>query len=282
MRRLRGYFDVGFAVLLERNKWVLGMVGLTALAGITVGVFFAAGVLGGGENPLDGQEPQANVAEETPAPVAPIARKDAADQAAEPAFIPTAIPYPTVVALIGSGTESNGGPVSDLPAPIQVRVPINLKGASDLGSLEFVLVYEPATMEFVGIDPGVLAADAVIETKLRAPGKVWVGMIDPRGINGDGSIAVVSFRTLEGGQADSPLYLEEISSHYASTLLDAPSRPTPGMLTAKDGWFSSPTLIVLSKLCGFFLEYSVPRMNINPAVMATVVSVSIIFLFIKG
>ncbi|PKB82225.1 MAG: hypothetical protein BZY88_05025 [SAR202 cluster bacterium Io17-Chloro-G9] len=243
MRRLRDYFDVGFAVLWEGKKWVAGVMGIVAIAGITVGVLLATGVLGGAGDYLDQLEPQANAVEETFIPAAPDVDVAVADPTPEPALTPTSTPYPTVVAVIDLGAESSEDLVPYLAVQMQMRVPINLQSASDLGSLEFVLVYEPATLEFVGVDPGALAFDSVIETNLRAPGKVWVGMINPQGVNGDGPIAVVSFHTLEGGQADSPLYLEEVSGHHASTLLDAPSRPIPGMLTAKDGWFSSPSLV---------------------------------------
>lgn len=242
MRRMRDYFDVGFAVLWERNRWVLGIMGVMAAVGVSVGILFAAGVLGGGGQPLNQQEPQANVTGDTPDSPLPDVSKTAADVPPKPASTVAPTPYPTVAAIRRLVTDQNDEPPG-VPAPIQVQVPINLENASDLGSLEFVLVYEPATMEFVGIGQGALGADPMIETNLRTPGKVWVGIIDPQGVNGDGSIAVISFLTLEGGQADSPLYLEEIISHSATTLLDAPSRPVPGMLTASDGWFSSPALV---------------------------------------
>ena len=151
-------------------------------------------------------------------------------------------PRPTVAALTAVGLESDDGQGSELPPQKQVQVPINLRAASDLGSLEFVLVYEAATLEFVSIDNGTLALDAIIESNLRAPGKVWVGMIDPKGVNGEGSIAVVSFRTLAGGQADSPLLLEEVLSHNASTLVDSLSKPSPGIFTLGDGSVFSPVL----------------------------------------
>ena len=243
MRRLRDYFDIGFAVLWERNRWVLGAIGVVSIAGVTVGVLFATGVLGGGGAILDEQAPEANVTGDIPVLPPPDTSETAADVPPKPVSTPVPTPHPTVVAIRSLDTEANDGPASDPPAPMQVQVPINLKNASDLGSLEFVLVYEPTTMEFVDIGPGALGADPMIETNLQAPGKVWVGIVDPQGVSGDGSIAVVSFRTLEDGQADSPLFLEEIISHSAATLLDAPSRPVPGMLTASDGWFSSPALV---------------------------------------
>lgn len=242
MRKLREYFDIGFAVLWERKKPVLAIVGVISIAAVSVGVLLAAGVFDGGR-PLDEPGPQTVVAEVKIEPSVPSVPEAAVDLAPEPPAVLDPTPYPTVSALRGSGTDLNEDPAPVLPIRKDVQVPINLLSASDLGSLEFVLVYEPATMEFVGIDHGVLAPDSLIESNLRAPGKVWFGIIDSQGVTGDGSIAVVSFRTVEGGQADSPLYLEDISSHHAKTLLDAPSRSTPGMLTAKDGWFSSPSLV---------------------------------------
>jgi len=237
--KLRGYFDVGFALFLDRYKWLLAVM---VLAGIVVGALFAAGIFGVGGNSAGDLAPQVSVAATTPTPIPPTGPEATATPTPEPTSTPPPTPRPTVAALTGVGFEPDDDQGSEFLAQKQVQVPINLLGASDLGSLEFVLVFEAATLEFVGIDQGALALDAIIESNLRAPGKVWVGMIDPRGVNGDGSIAVVSFRTLAGGQADSPLLLEDVLSHKASTLLDSLSKPSPGIFTLRDSSVSSPVL----------------------------------------
>ena len=111
-----------------------------------------------------------------------------------------------------------------------------------MGSLEFVLVFEPNTLEFVGVTPGTLASDALIQTKLRSDGHVWFGVVEPTGITGDGSIAVLSFDTVEGGGSESALVLEDISSHSASTYLDSLYEATAGLIALNEGSLAAPEL----------------------------------------
>ena len=98
-------------------------------------------------------------------------------------------------------------------------------------------------LKFLAAEPGTLASDALIETNLRSNGRVWVGIVEPTGVTGDGSIAVLSFETLEGGASESSLVLEDISSYRASTYLDSLQQPTPGHFGLDQGSLAPPSLV---------------------------------------
>ena len=169
---------------------------------------------------------------------------------------PTAMPLPTQTPMPTSTPEPTPVPTSAPPAtatpeplieptpaaPQVVQVPINLKGAYQVGSLEFVLNYEPSLLEVTGVAKGDLAGDAIIESLVSTPGKVWIAMIAAGGVTGDGSVAVVSFRLLKGKSANSTLLLENVSSYNASTLLDLLSSSSPGLLVMNDGSYTPPVV----------------------------------------
>ena len=156
--------------------------------------------------------------------------------------------------VIGFGDDELGGALTlhwNFPEPLieatpaapqLVQVPINLKGAYQVGSLEFVLNYEPSLLEVTGVAKGELAGDAIIESVVSTPGKVWIAMIAAGGVTGDGSVAVVSFRLLKGKSANSTLLLENVFSYNASTLLDLLSSSSPGLLVMNDGSYTPPVV----------------------------------------
>lgn len=122
-------------------------------------------------------------------------------------------------------------------------MPINAKGASKVGSLEFVLVYDPSVLEATKVEKGMLAGNTMMESSVETPGRVWVGMIDPNGMNGDDSVAMVSFKVL-GKEGISALDLESIDAHNAETLFDIVTEASLGTFIVKDHSFTAPVIIL--------------------------------------
>ena len=143
-------------------------------------------------------------------------------------------PAPDVPPLV-SPTES--------PASQMLEVPIRATGASQLGSIEFVLVYEPSLLEVVEVKPGSLASNALIQFDSGTPGRLWTGIVDANGISGEGSLAVVSFRPVEMSQSPSPLVLENVSAYNVSTFLDMPAHSSSGELTIQGQQVTSPEVV---------------------------------------
>ena len=236
MKGLKEWTDIALITLAASYKWVLGALAVAAVIG---GGLFAAGVFTGGDETADTQS--AVVTEPTAVPTLPL---PTAMPLPTQTPMPTPTPEPTPVPTLAPPATATPEPLIEATpaAPQLVQVPINLKGAYQVGSLEFVLNYEPSLLEVTGVAKGDLAGDAIIESLVSAPGKVWIAIIAADGVTGDGSVAVVSFRLLKGNTANSTLLLENVSSYNASTLLDLLSSSSPGLLVMNDGSYTPPVV----------------------------------------
>jgi len=236
MNRIRVWTDIALVTITDKWKWILGGTGVVAV--VVVGLF-AAGVFGGNEAASVSQPKVTGPASAGPNLLAPIGVIPI-DPTSTPTPDNRATPSPTEVAIIKVDRRPVG---ESTPASPQIlHVPINLQGASQVGSLEFILTYEPSLLTATSVTRGDLAGDALIESRVSTPGKVWIGLIDAEGVSGDGALAFVSFRTKEGGISNSPLMLEEVSSYNALTLVDLLSSSSPGLVAMHNGSYTAPVL----------------------------------------
>ena len=205
-----------------------------------------------------GVQPQATPVAEIKPTAAPVAR------AATPTVVPTKAPtlVPTVAPTPAPTPET--APVPQ-PTPVvvepdRIEVPVTLSNARGVGSLEFVLVYNPEALELMEVEKGELAGNSLIDSSSRTPGRVWTALINPQGISGNGEVAKFTFEvitpatigsgvtvsgskesgaTADGGlnvtadaeYFDSVLRLEGVSAYSAATLLDLLAEPAAGGFT---------------------------------------------------
>ncbi len=94
-----------------------------------------------------------------------------------------------------------------------VEVPINLEGATDVGSMDISLMYDPAVLQAVGVEAGELGGNAYLESNTGNEGEVIIALADSSGITGDGAVAVVSFKVLGAVGSSSTLTLSDVSVH---------------------------------------------------------------------
>ena len=222
---MRVWVDLGLLALADHWKVVLG--GVSILVVVVVGTLLF-GVLGSDTAAADltsttSVQPTAvpdTVSTPVPTPVAKLA----------PTPLPKANP---------TSSRKMIDPIVLLP---NVNVPIHLTGAENIGSLEFVLTYDPSVLEVSGVEAGGLAQSTLFDFGTRSPGRLWAGLIDSEGINGDGPIAVVSFKVVGPGASTSLLALENITTYNASSLLDILTNATSGSFTVDGRALTAPTL----------------------------------------
>ena len=222
---MRVWVDLGLLALADHWKVALG--GVTILVVVVVGTLLF-GVLGSDTAAAD-LTPTTSV---------------------QPTAVPDAVstPVPTPVAKVAPTPlpKADPTPSRKLIDPIvlltNVNVPIHLTGAENIGSLEFVLTYDPSVLEVSGVEAGGLAQSALFDFGTRSPGRLWAGLIDSEGINGDGPIAVVSFKVVGPGASTSLLALENITTYDASSLLDILTNATSGSFTVDGRALTAPTL----------------------------------------
>ncbi len=213
---MRWMLEVAYIGLATSWKWLLGS---TAVVAALVGILFGVGVLGGGGGESGRIDITPLAASPTPTP--------AAGPSPTQVVTPTTTPQPTVA-----------------PAAKFISVPILVTRANNVGSLEFVLVYDPAKLELAQVERGLLSGDALIDSSSPGPGRLWAGIIDINGMDGSGPVAVVKFKVRDNVGGTMPLSLESIYAYDANTLVDILTTTTPGE-------FSGARLTPLSPIVTF-------------------------------
>ena len=196
-----------------RRILLFGGVSAVMAVGILVLVMF----VGRGSEPVEAAqstpEPQ-TVAKEEPSK-APV-NTPTQVPAVAPTPAPTAAPDPTQI------------PPPTAAAPFRIEVPVLLSRARNVGSLEFVLVYEPQMLKLVEVKKGDLAGESLIDSGSRTPGRVWTALINTEGITGDGAVAVFTFEVLDSEATEGPLELKNVYAHDATSLLDLLAETSQG------------------------------------------------------
>jgi len=211
---MRWMLEVAYIGILSSWRWLLGSA---AVVGVLVGLLLAVGVLGGGSDGSGAALPSA-IASPTPAPSA----------SANPTAVPQ--PTPTIAPTLAPTLEPTLAPAV-APAPKSISVPILATRANNVGSLEFVLVYDSAKLELEQVERGLLSGDALIDFSTPSPGRLWTGIIDLSGIDGSGPVAVVRFKIRDNVGGNMPFTLENVAAFDANTLVDIITGTTPGEFT---------------------------------------------------
>ena len=204
---MRWMLEVAYIGILSSWRWLLGSA---AVVGVLVGLLLAVGVLGGGSDGSGAALPSA-IASPTPAPSA----------SANPTAVPQ--PTPTIAPTLAPTLTP-----AVAPAPKSISVPILATRANNVGSLEFVLVYDSAKLELEQVERGLLSGDALIDFSTPSPGRLWTGIIDLSGIDGSGPVAVVRFKIRDNVGGNMPFTLENVAAFDANTLVDIITGTTPG------------------------------------------------------
>lgn len=222
---MRLWMDVVFLTLAASWKWLLAVAGAIVLV---VSGLFIAGVFSG-DSEASASAP-AVLLEATAVPVATATPM--------PTAIPTIVPRATAV----PEPRSTILPAPTLVLPLRVEVPVYLSGANNIGSLEFVLVYEPTVLEIANVEPGPLARNALVEFGARTSGRLWAGLIDTNGLHGDGPVAIVTFNVIGQQSSSSALRLENVLAYNASSLLDVLTEASAGNFVVEGQVVTAPAL----------------------------------------
>ena len=99
-----------------------------------------------------------------------------------------------------------------------VEIPVEVEEAVNVGGMHIELSYDADVLQATEVKPGSLAASAMLESNLSAPDRVVIGLIDAAGLNGDGAVAEVVFQVLGREDDASPLILENLAAHDATSL----------------------------------------------------------------
>ena len=218
---MKWFLDVAYLGISAGWKWALAAM---VVIGILIGSLFAAGVLGGGD---DSGTP-GPIVDRRPTPV--------------PTPTPTPTPEPTPTSAPVAVPTPTASPTPAIVLLREIAVPVILEGAANVGSLEFVLLYEPTVLEVTGVETGALASEALLDSSTGTPGRLWAGLVDAGGITGDGPAAIVTFAVIGNADSSTVLSLESVVAYDVVGRLDIITEASAGTFAVKDGSLTAPTL----------------------------------------
>lgn len=93
---------------------------------------------------------------------------------------------PMTSVVVGSAKATHGD---------EVQIPVEIKNADKVGSMDIVISYPSGILQFLDVVPGSLTQNSLLEHNVE-DGKIKVGIVDTNGISGDGSLFYMKFRVV--------------------------------------------------------------------------------------
>jgi hypothetical protein len=79
-------------------------------------------------------------------------------------------------------------------------ISVNVKDAQNIGSMDLVIAYDPEILKVVKVEKGGLVK-GLFSSNTEQTGIVAIGIVDSKGINGNGEIAKITFEVLKEGES---------------------------------------------------------------------------------
>lgn len=213
--------DISSGIVVKQDKSVTNFWQRRLVLPATLCLLMAAAAAGFGCKKAAPQPlaPPPQPAVVTPAPAPPTPAPTQRPFTPTPTSLPTTTPQPT---------------------PVTVDVPITVKGALKLGSLQFELKYDQQAIQLQNVKAGPLARNALVDSNKSAPGVVKIGLVSTSGISGDGAVITLTFVPLGKG---GPNNLNVSNIDAADTdLRDLVVSGTPGQFSGGSGQVTGPVL----------------------------------------
>jgi hypothetical protein len=139
----------------------------------------------------------------------------------------------------------------------RVVIPVKVSGASDLGALDLMVMYNPSVLKYVRTEKGSLSPNAMIEANQSHPGLVLISIVDSGGISGSGSICQLSF-DVTGNSGSSSYMALAVQGAYTTDLRDVVTNTTSDMVTVSGNrnlLSLSPLLVIAGILTACYIVF---------------------------
>lgn len=163
----------------------------------------------------------------------------------------------SVTISLGSIQAATGG---------TAEVPLQVTGASNIGAIQMVLVYDAAVLTPETVTQGSLAGNnALMDSNSQTPGRIGIGLVTLDGIQGDGTLATVSFKVIGAAGQSSQLSLEKVEAWEKSSYAPVLVNTEPGQLTI--GAAKASGKLVLLAICGGGILLLVAALGLGLVIM---------------
>jgi len=92
----------------------------------------------------------------------------------------------------------------------KVQVPVRLENVGNIGSMNFVLTYDPGVLKVTKVDKGSLLSGAMFTPNYEDPPVILFGFASNNGLSGSGSVAYIEFVAIGSEGSKSPLTVSEV------------------------------------------------------------------------
>ena len=116
----------------------------------------------------------------------------------------------------------------------EVQLPIKIINAEDIGSMDMTLTYNSSVLSASSLTAGAITSDSIFDHDIQ-PGMINISLVDDNGINGNGSIATITFNVIGEEGDTTSLVLSAIANDRQGAAIDM--EITNGILSIED---SSP------------------------------------------
>ena len=139
----------------------------------------------------------------------------------------------TILVIVVIAVSCSCGDKQSTKPAGDVIVPIEFQNAKSVGSINIRFNYDSSKLKLNNVVGGELAQNAMLEYNAAIPGLIAIGVIDSKGINGNGAVVKIGFDAT-GTTGTSPLKLELIETHNAETLIEILNESTDGSYNAQN------------------------------------------------
>ena len=135
-----------------------------------------------------------------------------------------------------------------------VTIPVKIENASNVGSIELVILYNDSLLNVKKVEKGSLVKGLITYNTSEA-GMIAVNLVDSNGINGDGEIIKITFDILATTEGNTSLVIQNAKAYDVDTYTDLPIDTTTGMLTISttSGTTQTPGFEIITFISAFTL-----------------------------
>lgn len=143
-----------------------------------------------------------------------------------------------------------------------VLVPIYATGVSNVGALQFDLLYDPQVLRVDTVTNGTPEGNGMVDSNSAMPGRLRIGMVTTEGIKSDGAVANVNFRIIGEPGTSSTLNIQDALAWDTPAHLEVLVNTEAGRVTvtaASPPWLTLGALVALLALGLFILLFALSR-----------------------
>lgn len=128
------------------------------------------------------------------------------------------------------------------PANGTAVVSLTLVGAPRTGALDAEITFPPDALQFVGAEVGSAAANGQLQVNAATPGRLKLALMDMDGLDGDGDVAVVTFKVLAPEGQAVQLDIPSATANHFEAMVEIPLELKGGQLRIVTAESSLPVM----------------------------------------